>query len=287
MTKRDDIGYLVGWFGGILPPLGWTLAVAFAVQGRRRHAVQALVVGWWTVVLFLLSKLVGNIPDTNLIMFSWHVVPIATLFVVRRSAWPPGVEPDEAAADSAPGEKTSSPTSAAVQAVIFWALAVVGLAFALSSPGSYGAGVGAVSTGGLLLVYGVVLLTKSLLRRDKSWRKSALCSAFAVGLMLIGDRGIDSVMTPFHRDFTPLLAAIEKHHQDKGGYPKTLRELVPNYLASLPNCPYKEKWTLWKPEEYYHRRDDGTFIIQCTVGVFLFPTVAIYESDSKYWLMAD
>jgi hypothetical protein len=110
---------------------------------------------------------------------------------------------------------------------------------------------------------------------------------FAVGLMLIGNRGIDSVMTPFYRDFTPLLAAIKKHHQDRGGYPETLRELVPGYLTSLPDCPYIRGWNSWKPEEYYHRRDDGTFIIQCTVGVFLFPTVAIYESDGKYWLMAD
>lgn len=287
MTKRDDIGYLVGWFGGILPPLGWALAVAFAVQGRRRHAVQALVVGWWTVVLLLLSQFVGDIPDTNLIMLSLHVMPIATLFVVRRSAWPPYAEPDETAADSVPNEKNTSPTSTVVQTVIFWVLVVVGLAFALSSPGSYGAGVGAISTGGLLLVYGVVLLTKSLLRRDKSWRKAALCSVFAAGLMMAGDKGISSVIVPFKRDFAPLLDALEKHRRDKSEYPKTLRELVPNYLASLPNCPYKEKWTLWKPEEYYHRRDDGTFIIQCTVGIFLFPTIAIYESDSKYWLMAD
>ena len=94
-------------------------------------------------------------------------------------------------------------------------------------------------------------------------------------------------MLPFKRDFAPLLDALEKHRRDKNEYPKTLRELVPGYLASLPNCPYKEKWSLWKPEEYYFRRDDGTFIIQCTVGVFLFPTVATYESDGKYWLMAD
>jgi hypothetical protein len=144
MTKRDDIGYLVGWFGGILPPFGWALAMAFAAKGQRRQAFQTLVVGWWTAVLFILSKLFGNIPGTNLIMLSWHVMPIATLFVVRRSAWPPYAEPDEVAADSTQNEKTTSPTSAAVQAVIFWALVVVGLAFALSSPGSYGAGIGAI-----------------------------------------------------------------------------------------------------------------------------------------------
>ena len=287
MTRRDDIGCLVGWFGGILPPFGWALAMAFAAKGRRRHAFQALIVGWWTVVLFILSKLVGDIPGTNLIMLSWHVMPIATLFVVRRSAWPPCAEPDEAVADSAQKEINRSPTSAAFQTVIFWTLVIVGLAFALSSPGSYGAGVGAMSTGGLLLVYGIVLLTRSLLRRDQRWRKAALCSVFAVGLMLIGNRGIDSVMTPFHRDFTPLLAALEKHHQDRGGYPKTLRELVPGYLTSLPDCPYKRGWNSWKPEEYYYRRDDGTFIIQCAVGIFLFPTVAMYESDGKNWIMAD
>jgi hypothetical protein len=287
MIKREDIGYLVGWFGGILPPFGWALAMAFAAKGQRRHAFQALIVGWWTVVLFLLSKFVGDVPNTNLIMLSWHVMPVATLFAIRRSAWPPCAEPDEAAADSAPNEKNSTPTSAAVQAVIVWALVVVGLAFALSSPGSYGAGVGAKSTGGLLLVYGIVLLTKSLLRRDKSWRKAALCSVFAVGLMLIGDKGVSSVMVPFKRDFAPLLDALEKHRQEKSEYPKTLGELVPSYLASLPDCPYKRGWNSWKPEEYYYRRDDGTFIIQCAVGVFLFPTVAIYESDSKYWLMAD
>ena len=32
----------------------------------------------------------------------------------------------------------------------------------------------------------------------------------------------------------PIIAALEKHHMEKGAYPESLAELVPDYLANVP-----------------------------------------------------
>jgi hypothetical protein len=52
-----------------------------------------------------------------------------------------------------------------------------------------------------------------------------------------------------------LALACKLYKQDKGEYPGTLQELVPDYIPELPDDPFSEGYFIYK------RRGDGGFIL--------------------------
>ena len=116
--------------------------------------------------------------------------------------------------------------------------------------------------------------------------KRVAVSAFSVGICVAGMHGYISFAQEHETNFAPLIAAMERHRDVTGEYPDEIGELVPEFVASLPECPVTADWT---GDHYYFKRKQGhrlagTYIIQCTVGVFFFPVLGIYESDAREWV---
>ena len=108
-------------------------------------------------------------------------------------------------------------------------------------------------------------------------------------ITVVGGHGSGSFIQEHETNFAPLLAALEQYRKTTGQYPDELGELVPEYLATLPECPVSGGWA---GTDYYYKRKEGhrlegTYLIQCAVGAFLFPHRGLYESDDEEWWYTD
>ena len=108
-------------------------------------------------------------------------------------------------------------------------------------------------------------------------------------MIAAGGSGSGSFIQEHETNFAPLLAALEQYRNTIGQYPDELAELVPEFVASLPECPVSAGWA--GDDDYYKRkkgeRRGGTYLIQCVVGVFLFPQRGLYESEDAEWWYTD
>jgi hypothetical protein len=112
---------------------------------------------------------------------------------------------------------------------------------------------------------------------------------YAVALFGVGIHGSSTFIENHETNFAPMLAALEQYRDATGDYPDEVAELVPEYVASLPECPVTGSWA---PNLSYHKRQpghrlQGTYLVQCVVGVFVFPQYALYESKDAVWMYTD
>ncbi len=99
MARRDDLGYVVGWFCGGILIVGWIVAIVCLAMGSVRRAFQAFVLPLGVVAwLFLMMEGVWpRVPDTEtgamvsvLLLFGGILlIPIVGLLILRSLSWPP------------------------------------------------------------------------------------------------------------------------------------------------------------------------------------------------------
>jgi hypothetical protein len=76
-----------------------------------------------------------------------------------------------------------------------------------------------------------------------------------------------------------IVEALDKYYVDNGVYPKTLDELVPNYLEKVPNHLVGNK------QWYYHYRGDDETVFELLFSpnhIHRYPC-CFYSSDDKEW----
>ncbi len=175
-----------------------------------------------------------------------------------------------------------------LRVAFFWFWVGVGILLAYNSYDGYGSGLGALMLGSVFFIYAV----RRLYRASKASKVRLPDFAFvvyAVALFGVGIHGSSSFIQAHETNFAPLLAALEQYRDANGEYPDEMAELVPEYVANLPKCPVNGGWA---PDLSYHKRKQGhrfqgTYLVQCVVGVFVFPQYALYESKDAAWMYTD
>ena len=173
-----------------------------------------------------------------------------------------------------------------VRAAFFWMWVCIGLLLAYSSYSSFGAGFGALFFGIAFLYFGLKRLKNAKPNTKNVGHKRVAVSVFSVVICVVGMHGFQAFVRDHEASFSPLIAALERHRDVTGEYPDEIGELVPEFVASLPECPVTADRT---GDRYYFKRKQGhrlagTYIIQCPVGALFFPALGIYESDAREWL---
>ncbi len=175
-----------------------------------------------------------------------------------------------------------------LRVAFFWFWFCVGILLAIYSYAGYGTGMAASMLGGVFFIYAV----RRLYRASKAAKVQIPDLAFVVYAVLVlgvGIHGTASFTQEHETNFAPLLAALEQYRDTTGQYPDELDELVPEYVASLPQCPVTSGWA---EDGYYYKRKkghrlQGTYIVTCVVGLFVFPQYAVYESEIASWMYTD
>ncbi len=175
-----------------------------------------------------------------------------------------------------------------LSAGFFWLLICLGLLMAFNSYDSYGNGLGAMMLGSCFIFYSLRRLYKAS-RASKVQLQDYAIVVLAFLMTGVGVHGSGSFIQEHEAKFAPLLAALEQYRNTTGQYPDELAELLPGYVTSLPECPVSGGWA---GDSYYYKRKkghrfEGTYLIQCVVGAFLFPQRGLYESDDAEWWYTD
>ena len=175
-----------------------------------------------------------------------------------------------------------------LRAAFFWFWVCVGILLAIYSYDGYGTGMAAFMLGSVFFIYAARRLYRAFRARKVHVQDFAFV-IYAVVVFVIGVFGSSSFIQAHETNFAPLLAALEQYRDATGEYPDEVTELVPEYVASLPKCPVTGSWA---PELSYHKRKQGhrlqgTYLVQCVVGVFVFPQYALYESADASWIYTD
>ncbi len=176
-----------------------------------------------------------------------------------------------------------------LRVAFFWFWVGVGILLAIYSYDGYGTGMAAFMLGSVFFIYAV----RRLYRAFRAAKVQILDFAFviyAVVVFVVGVHGTASFTQEHETNFAPLLATLEQYRDTTGQYPDELDELVPEYVASLPQCPVTGGWS--GNGSYYHKRKkghrlQGTYIVTCVVGLFVFPQYAVYESEIASWMYTD
>ncbi len=171
----------------------------------------------------------------------------------------------------------------------FWFWVGVGILLAIYSYDGFGTGIAAFMLGFVFVIYAVRRLYRAF-RAKKVHLQDFAFVVYAVALFGVGIHGSSSFIEKHETNFAPLFAALEQYRDTTGEYPDEVAELVPEYVASLPECPVVSGgWA--RGLSYYKRppghRLQGTYLVQCVVGVFVFPQYALYESKDAAWMYTD
>jgi hypothetical protein len=175
-----------------------------------------------------------------------------------------------------------------LRVAFFWFWVGAGILSAYNSFDGYGSGLGALMLGFVFFIYAVRRLSRAL-KASKVRLPDFAFVVYAVLVFGVGIHGSSSFIQAHETNFAPLLAALEQYRSTTGEYPDEVAELVPEYVASLPKCPVSGGWA---PELSYHKRQpghrlQGTYLVQCVVGAFVFPQYALYESADAAWMYTD
>ena len=170
----------------------------------------------------------------------------------------------------------------------FWFWVAVGFLSAIYSYDGFGTGLAALMLGSVFFIYAVRRLNRAF-KASKVRLPDFAFVIYAVAVFVVGVHGSSSFIQAHETNFAPMLAALEQYRDTTGEYPDEVAELVPEYVASLPKCPVSGGWA---PELSYQKRKQGhrlqgTYLVQCVVGVFVFPQYALYESKDATWMYTD
>jgi len=175
-----------------------------------------------------------------------------------------------------------------LRAGFFWFWICVGILLAFNSYDSYGSGLVMLMFGPFFLLYALRRLYRASKSAKVRYQDFAVV-IYAISLTVVGGLGSVSFIKEHESNFAPLLDGLEQYRNSTGEYPDELDVLVPEYVASLPECPVNGGWA---GDDYYYKRKkgdrfEGTYLIQCVVGVFLFPQRGLYESKHAEWWYTD
>jgi hypothetical protein len=96
----------------------------------------------------------------------------------------------------------------------------------------------------LALIGPLVLLVVALARRNRSaWVDLATSLLLLPACLLalgVKERSLRWGLGRAARGMRPVVAAIERHRQEKGAYPGTLDDLVPRYLPARPRSGFRD-----------------------------------------------
>ena len=175
-----------------------------------------------------------------------------------------------------------------LRVAFFWFWVSVGILLAIYSYDGYGTGIAAFMLGSVFFIYAVRRLNRAF-KASKVRLPDFAFVIYAVVVFVVGVHGSSTFIQAHETNFAPLLAALEQYRDATGEYPDEVADLVPEYVTSLPKCPVSGSWA---PELSYHKRQQGhrlqgTYLVQCVVGVFVFPQYALYESKDAAWMYTD
>lgn len=130
-------------------------------------------------------------------------------------------------------------------------------------------GIGLVGAG-----YGMVLtvtyLILAITEKQHKWERVAVIYALmVVSTMALLSRN----MRLAQRRAAPVIAGINRYYSDKGAYPKTLGELVPAYLPSIPHAGFT---ALSRNFRYFDDRPQLYFAA-------MFHGVVAYDFPTQTW----
>lgn len=97
-------------------------------------------------------------------------------------------------------------------------------------------GIGLIGMGcGMVLVVVFVILAIAERRRRSEWFRAVVIYA----LMFVATMALSlSNIRVAERRAAPVISAVSRYHSEHGHYPKTLDELVPTYLPSIPHAGF-------------------------------------------------
>lgn len=173
-------------------------------------------------------------------------------------------------------------------AVLFWGWLAFGLVLAVQSRTGMGAADATSAYAIPVFVVGIWGLIRAVI--NHRWVKPVALVVYSCLLFYAGIAANQSIISAHEENFRPLLAALERYKSDHGKYPDRLDKLVPEYVSTLPRCPddrYGSGNKYYSLMQGDSARIGDQYVIDCVMGVFVFPQLATYESDIPGWMYGD
>lgn len=176
-----------------------------------------------------------------------------------------------------------------INSTVFWIWILSGVFLVIAGRDSYGSDCAIFVYAAIFLIYAIWKLIRAIIRREK-WVMPVAVILYSFLLVHVSNANIDSIYKAHEDNFRPLITALEIYKEDQGQYPDQLEKLVPKYIDSLPACHY-DKY-LHTQTKYYGLMTTGDkpgdqYMINCMIGIFVFPQYATYESDDPTWFYSD
>jgi hypothetical protein len=129
-------------------------------------------------------------------------------------------------------------------------------------------GVAVIGMGcGMLFVPVFLILAITEKQRRSEWLRATAAYAllfFATMGVILSNWGLAQ------RRAEPVISAVNRYHSERGRYPKTLDELVPSYLPSIPRAGYT---VLSRDFRYYNDRPQLCIVVMMHgISAYDFPT---------------
>jgi hypothetical protein len=289
---RDDLGYRLGWVGGLFAPLGLCIATFNYAIGYRRRAFQALSATWWSAPLLFLGGNGGSV--TALVLLA--VSPPVTLYLVRKLDWPRNkarpalvgrlgglyATPGATEPDSGKSYVKNRSVFLGFIAALLGAMGLIGYRYPSDASVLFmmPAAIGFFYVLGAAVRFSFPCSFAN--RMDRLVRIVAVVLIIVIfGFTLIRAEQIAKA------SMQTVIEALERYRDVYGRYPDSLKDLIPQHLAVVPECHSGIGWMHYFPNQvgkYGDKNKDVSFHLSC--HYFMFTKLA-YDSDTHKWYSYD
>jgi len=286
--EKENLSFLVGWVGGVLPPIAIMVVAYNYLEGHKRKAFQALVATWWSMPIFI-ARIFASYRPSPFNDLITAVIPLITLYLVRRLDWPINTPSEKSEPKDFNAYLYSRRIAIGLTALLLVVIGLVGhqypidtnLFFMMMSAPAFIYGCYA-----LIQVIKSLVKPVSLPKRLDNVLKLGLSVVFVV--MFISVMGASVRVT--EAKMKTVIAALDEYYSVQGHYaecpnpappvPRTdcnsLKMLIPEYLARVPSC--QQGWMS------YWTHEDGSYTLACHYLLF---TKLAYDSGTDRWYSYD
>ncbi len=286
--QQENLGFLVGWVGGVVPPIAIMVAAYNYLEGHKRKAFQALIAAWWAYPIFIARAFTSYRPSRfNELVIA--VMPLITLYLLRKLDWPINTPSDEPEPKDFNAYLHGRRIAIGSVIVLLAAIGLVGHLYPIDTNFLFLLMVGPVVIyGGYALVQVIKNLVKpvSLAKRLDNVLKLGVSVIFIVMFVSV----LDASVRVTEAKMKPIIAALDEYHGAYGDYPEcpnpappvpwtdcnSLKMLIPEYLARVPSC--QQGWMS------YWTHEDDSYTLAC--HYFMFTKLA-YDSGTGRWYSYD
>lgn len=287
-SEKENLSLLVGWFGGVVPPIAILVAAYNYLEGHKRKAFQALVATWWSMPIFI-ARVVAAYRPSGVTELVTMLVPVITLLLVRKLDWPINTPSDEPEPKDFNAYLHHRRIAIGFVIVLLVAIGLVGHLYPIDTNVFF-----------LLMLWPVVIyggysfvqVIKNLIKPVSLAKR--LDNALKLGASVIFVVMFFSVLTTSERvtdeKMRTVIAALDEYDAANGHYPDcanpappvpstkcgSLEVLVPEYLANVPSCQFG-----WMS---YWTHKDGSYSLTCHYFMFM---KRAYDSGTDRWYSYD